>query len=217
MKCFWMTCSGAVGEQTTHNCTVQSYRESPAETWARGIPGSMSSKQVWYFTLPSGARWTRCGRSVLQGRSSLTTVSRTRAHSLTDTVPGMEEKRLWTKVEEYFWRKLHIGRKNAPALLWSYCWKPNMSSERWEKSFSFRALRAEPSAALTLQTDREKHLFIKKASQWPYDVCKADTCRTSVSGWVCVLCGWLGTGKSGAPVLGPLWCRRHGCFPLHSN
>lgn len=116
-----------------------------------------------------------------------------------------------------FGKKLHIRRKNAPALLWSYCWKPNMSSERWEKSFSFRALRAEPSAALTLQTHRQKHLFIKKASQWPYNVCKADTCRTSVSGWVCVLCGWLGTGKSGAPVLGPLWCRRRGCFPLRSN
>lgn len=43
-----------------------------------------------------------------------------------------------------------------------------MSSERWEKSFSFRALRAEPSAALTLQTHNEEHLFVKKASQWPH-------------------------------------------------
>ena len=40
---------------------------------------------------------------------------------------------------------------------------------------------------------------------------------TSVWGWVCVLCGWLGTGRSGEPVLGPLWCRHHGCSPPHSS
>lgn len=46
-------------------------------------------------------------------------------------------------------------RKNSkPVLLWSYCWKPKISSERWVNNFSFRALSAEPSAALTLRTHR---------------------------------------------------------------
>lgn len=42
-----------------------------------------------------------------------------------------------------------------------------MSSDRWEKSFSFRALRAEPSAALTLRTGNNTHThrFIPEASQ----------------------------------------------------
>ena len=46
---------------------------------------------------------------------------------------------------------------------------------------------------------------------------RSDTSCTSESGWVCVLCGWLGTGRSGEPAPCPVWCRHRGYFPPHSS
>lgn len=55
--------------------------------------------------------------------------------------------------------KIRFWGWSLPLLFWSYCWKPHISSERWLKSFSFRALRAEPSAALTLNTHIHRNVF----------------------------------------------------------
>lgn len=56
---------------------------------------------------------------------------------------------------------------SEPVLLWSYCWKPKISSERWVNNFSFRALRAEPSAALTLWTHRPRYIIHTRVSLIP--------------------------------------------------
>lgn len=61
------------------------------------------------------------------------------------------------------WINIYYNRANSgnvkPVLLWSYCWKPKISSERWVNNFSFRALRAEPSAALTLWNHRPCYII----------------------------------------------------------
>lgn len=116
----------------------------------------MSSKQEWYATLPSDARRTKRGRSVLQGSSSLRPVSRTCAHSLTDTVP---DKRVIFKLFNLDKRASKLSENSKPVLLWSYCWKPKISSERWTNNFSFRALSAEPSAALTLRAHKPRYII----------------------------------------------------------
>lgn len=110
-----------------------------------------------------------------------------------------------------------LSENSKPVLLWSYCWKPKIRSERWVNNFSFRALSAEPSAALTLWTHRPRciiyiHVFcLVSVSVNPDMRC------TSVSEWVCAWNGWLDTGRSGASVLCPLWCRHLGCSPPRSN
>lgn len=185
-------------------------------TWTRGIPGSISSKQDWYSTLPSDARRTKCGRSVLQGKSNLRPVSRTCAHSLTNMVP---DKRYF--FNRSTWISIYSSQANSgnikPVLLWSYCWKPKISSERWVNNFSFRALRAEPSAALTLWSHRPRYIICIHVFYLVSATVNPDTRCTSESGWVCAWNGWLDTDRSGASVLGPLWCTRLGCSPPHSN
>lgn len=73
----------------------------------------MSSKQDWYSTLPSAARWAKCGRSVLQGRSSLSTVSNTKAHSLTDTLPGIDMIKYKNYAGQMFKSMFKRGKKET--------------------------------------------------------------------------------------------------------
>lgn len=68
-----------------------------------------------------------------------------------------------------------------PVLLWSYCWKPKISSERWVNNFSFRALRAEPSAALTLWTHRHYIIYMPVFCRGAVTVSPETGC-TSASG-----------------------------------
>lgn len=154
-----MICSGAVGEQLINNKQLYSaaiQRESRRD---------LSQRDPWFHVFKTGLVlhsavwckmdevWPQCPPGKVQSH-----------HSFQNQSPFTDWHRAWDGGEEFIdqgrgmflEKNLHIRRRNAPVLLWSYCWKPNMSSERWEKSFSFRALRAEPSAALTLQTHREK-------------------------------------------------------------
>lgn len=93
----------AIKDSTWVN-VLRYFADFPFLTWGRGIPGPISSKQDSYSTLPSGARRVKCGRSVLQGRSSLSTASNTRAHSLTDTQP---EKR-YVYIYTLAWLNTHL-------------------------------------------------------------------------------------------------------------
>lgn len=119
------------------------------------------------------------------------------------------------------WINIYYNRANSgnikPVLLWSYCWKPKISSERWVNNFSFRALRAEPSAALTLWNHRPRYIICIHVFYLVSATVNPDTHCTSESGWVCAWNGWLDTDRSGASVLCPLWCTRLGCSPPHSN